>query len=274
MTTETTETDARDTILADEEYVVNIGFGRPSEESFLEMASHGPIVEVFAGSGHVAAQLRKRKVDVVAYDLRSEEKDPTYHHTWATSKWSAGVIVADAVQAVKLHTNRALLMIYPPRACDTAAHVLKAYQGNTLLYHGEARGGCTGSDAFFNELDRDWTVVRQTTVLGKIEARCALWTLKRWAPWLVNIRRIIRAACSDVLDQKTADIVFSFARPKKVKIIHQHVFDEKDLVDPTVQLTPPQIFRQLTLSAAHSSNPTIRMQAQLGVLHYLLGIDL
>jgi len=38
-----------------------------------------------------------------------------------------------------------------------AYETLKAFKGNKIIFVGEGKGGCTGCDNFFQELEKNWT---------------------------------------------------------------------------------------------------------------------
>ncbi len=56
------------------------------------------------------------------------------------------------------HPDRVLLLCWPPYDDPMARDALSAYGGDLVVYVGEPRGGCSGDDAFFDLLDRDWTL--------------------------------------------------------------------------------------------------------------------
>lgn len=116
-------------------------------ETIKREASAG-VVEIGAGTGYWAHLLRLREVDVVAYDLK-----PHVNH-WCKGNWSP-VLAGEPVDASK-HPERALLLCWAPYDDSMAADALTAYSGDTLLWVGEGRGGCTGDDKFWELIDRGW----------------------------------------------------------------------------------------------------------------------
>ena len=52
--------------------------------------------------------------------------------------------------------TRVLFLSWPPYDNDMGAEVVRAYQGDTIIYLGEREGGCCGSDTMFQLLDEGW----------------------------------------------------------------------------------------------------------------------
>ncbi|KZM73342.1 hypothetical protein [Nocardia terpenica] len=130
------------------------------------------IVEIGAGSGYWAWQLARAGVDVIAYDLHVDPDHRShfgrfYHH----------VEPGDARKAAE-HPDRALMLVWPTDGNAYAARALDAYSGETLIYVGSDRGGCTADSEFFDRLARDWRRVGTSpshfTWLG-IPSRISFW---------------------------------------------------------------------------------------------------
>ena len=63
----------------------------------------------------------------------------------------------DYLKAIEKYKNcGALLLFWPPFASPLAENTLKAFDGKCCVYIGEGNGGCTGSDEFHDELDKNW----------------------------------------------------------------------------------------------------------------------
>lgn len=77
----------------------------------------------------------------------------------AGKEWHTIVEGSCEVLALPENQDRALFLCWPPYDKDFAYNVLKAYQGNTLIYVGEGEGGCTGDDNFFKLLEKEWEEV-------------------------------------------------------------------------------------------------------------------
>lgn len=118
----------------------------PDEAALTTIAEYGPIVEIGAGGGYWAKQLRDRGVDVIAYD-----PDPGGGHYsrndakgWHDgTRWSE-VLLGDHT-AVAAHRDRSLLLVWPSYDDPWTDKVLDLYEGDTVIYVGEGSGGCTGT---------------------------------------------------------------------------------------------------------------------------------
>lgn len=109
------------------------------------------VVEIGAGGGYWAWQMRQYGIDVVAYDLHK----PSPSNVFAKSKvWSE--VWRGGTPRAAFHPDRALFLCWPTYSDGWANRALKAYQGDTLIYAGEDTGGCTADDAFHDRLWKDW----------------------------------------------------------------------------------------------------------------------
>jgi hypothetical protein len=130
----------------------------PTPEALEVLAGHGPLVECGAGTGYWAALLHARGVDVVAYDLEPPGEGANEFHRSARATWT-DVGRATAVEAVRRHRERTLLLCWPPLDDDAASYdALRAYRGEVFLYVGE-QGGNAGSVRFHRELELNWDAV-------------------------------------------------------------------------------------------------------------------
>lgn len=125
----------------------------PNEAAINKLAELAPIVEMGAGGGYWSYLIRKKVgfSGVVAYDRRIEI--PNF---WAKRRWTHTFYGQPS--KLKKHRNSTLFLCWPPYNTDMAARCLKYYQGNRLAYVGEGYGGCTGDDAFHDELEEKWNL--------------------------------------------------------------------------------------------------------------------
>lgn len=54
--------------------------------------------------------------------------------------------------------GRVLLLCWPPYDKDFGYEAIKQFRGDTVIFIGEAHGGCTGSDEMFELLEAEWEV--------------------------------------------------------------------------------------------------------------------
>ncbi|MBV9355786.1 MAG: hypothetical protein JO023_09695 [Chloroflexi bacterium] len=133
--------------------VRRFAFAVPTEPALTIIGRFAPIVELGAGTGYWAYLLRQRGVDVVAYDRfppdRADNPNRLEPRLWTE------VLEGDE-QVLGRYPDRSLLLCWPSWRDPFAAAALEVYTGATLLYIGEAAGGHTADDRFFERLDRDW----------------------------------------------------------------------------------------------------------------------
>lgn len=150
------------------------GWGHLSDQAVAEIVSHSPIVEIFAGSGRVAADLRAKGSDVVCYDNMEN-----WVTSWDKHESAKAVIRMDGIKAVARHPDRTLLMVWPPYKSTAATRVVSTYEGNCVLYVGEARGGCTADESLFDAFDAGWDLIKVVPVKQFLDIKDVLWVLTR-----------------------------------------------------------------------------------------------
>lgn len=101
----------------------------PNNAALDVIAEHGPIVEVGAGGGYWARELRRRGVDALAYD-----PDPHGRAGWHAGSWGE-VLEGDHTVAAR-HPERTLLLVWPQHTWSSRA--VAAYAGRTLIFVGQA----------------------------------------------------------------------------------------------------------------------------------------
>jgi hypothetical protein len=132
----------------------------PTSEVIEALAQFSPIVEIGCGRGYWADLLQKAGADVRAYDSAPPQKsnNNVYHKTHKEGFPRAFSRVLFGNQAVlyDMDPARALFLCWPPYDTSMGYECLTAYQGDTVIYIGEGRGGCTGDDQFHALLESDW----------------------------------------------------------------------------------------------------------------------
>ena len=132
--------------------VKRYSFAIPTAQAMKVLAEHQPILEVGAGNGYWAYEMRARGIDVVATEKCQHIKNNRYGFvkTWTE------VFHATAAQAIKQCANHTLFLCWPCYDKSWAYRVLKMYKGNILIYVGEGRGGCTADNRFHDLLINEW----------------------------------------------------------------------------------------------------------------------
>lgn len=139
-----------------DELVDKYAWAIPNTEAIETIADFEPILEVGAGNGYWAWLLRQLDVDVLATDLNAPDEDA----------WSP-VWKADARDVVTDYPDRTLLMVWPEYDETWPIEALGAYQsagGDTCIYVGEGRGGCTATDRFHQMLHEEWALTETVAI--------------------------------------------------------------------------------------------------------------
>ncbi len=116
------------------------------------------MLEVGAGTGYWASLVREKGGTIVATD-----PEPGTHHP-DTGFTYTEVVEMEAERAVTdLVDDVALMICWPDHGKQWPLAAVETYRlGNstnrTVIYVGEGRGGCTGSDEFHWELYEHWTL--------------------------------------------------------------------------------------------------------------------
>jgi hypothetical protein len=135
-----------------------IGYVIPCKEALEEIARHGPLLEVGAGTGYWAALIAKTGTDIIATDIQDGSGVYPVH---------CGVFhevaAVDAEEAVAAHPDRNLLIIYPTMSDWAERAARKLSPGRTLIFVGEYRG-CCANDDFFDLLSREFEQVETLNV--------------------------------------------------------------------------------------------------------------
>jgi hypothetical protein len=117
----------------------------PCDEALEEIAKHGPIIEIGAGTGYWASLLIEMGVDVVAYDTNPPATHSNHFHAKGTT-WTE--VLEGSHEKVLEHPDRTLFLCWPPYDDDMALDCLRPYTGDVVLYIGEGEWGCTANAAF------------------------------------------------------------------------------------------------------------------------------
>lgn len=141
---------------ARKDLVRRYAWGVPCRAALDILAKHAPLLEVGAGTGYWAWLLRKRGVEVAAYDRDppGPGKGEANHWHGEASLWTR--VEAGGPEAIDRHPDRTLFLCWPPYDDPFAEECLGRYRGGTLLFVGEGEGGCTGGSGFWERLGAEW----------------------------------------------------------------------------------------------------------------------
>ena len=140
-----------------DQYLKKYGFAIPNEHALKTIAAASPILEIGAGSGYWAHELRNAGADVVATDPATGKYTIHKNGFWEF-RWEA-VERLPANEAINIYSNRVLLTVWPDYDCEWPLKALEVYSGKNVFYIGEGDGGCTGNDAFHNYLSEHFGLV-------------------------------------------------------------------------------------------------------------------
>lgn len=146
--------DAREAMVKDYAWAI------PNDAAIKLLVEYSPIVELGAGSGYWAHLVSKNGGDIVAYDkhpVGSKKADYTFNQKWFD-------VQVGHVVSIKKHSSRTLFLCWPPYADDFALRCLRAYQGEFLISVDECLGGCVADEGYFEELEANWTLVKEIKI--------------------------------------------------------------------------------------------------------------
>jgi len=162
----------------------------PSPEAISRLAELGPMVEIGAGRGYWAALINDAGGDVICYDAFPPTEPGNF---WAPpvgqhQHFDVEVLIEKAQftevqqggpQVAALHPHRALFLCWPVYEDLMALECLAHYKGDTVVYVGEPKGGCTGCDAFHDQLETEFEEVECIDIPFWDGLHDALWIFKR-----------------------------------------------------------------------------------------------
>lgn len=136
-------------IFSARDYLVRLySWAVPSSEAIRVISDYCPrgLLEIGAGTGYWSFLVKELGVDVLAYD---EQPD---NNTWINNSFME--VKEGDEEVAALYPDRTLFLCWPPYNSPFARNALSKYEGNTLIYIGEGKGGCCADDEFFQELER------------------------------------------------------------------------------------------------------------------------
>ena len=145
-------------------------------EEIAKIAENGSVVEIGAGLGYWAKYLSQFNLQIIAYDLKYDERN-IYFDNDAQEFFP---VKQGGVSSIALHHDSPLLLCWPPYNTPFAFDALSLYKGDYLIYIGESEGGCTGDQQFFNLLNEEWEeIFYNSEVLNLVGIHSAEYIYKR-----------------------------------------------------------------------------------------------
>jgi len=134
-------------------------FAIPTIEAVEALISISPLVEIGAGTGYWTMLVSQSGGDITAYD-----KKPSKGNKYAFTHTHTEVFQGDESVLSSIDKRFSLFLCWPNYDNDFAYNCLRRFKGNTLAYAGEARGGCTANDKFFELLEVEWTLSKHVSL--------------------------------------------------------------------------------------------------------------
>lgn len=138
------------------ELVSNFSWAIPDEKAIQALVKTSPLIEIGAGTGYWARLVHEAGGDIVAFDGTLPGAPENRYHPNPISWFD--VQIGGPEQAAR-YPERTLFLCWPPCNTSFANDTLAQYEkagGQRLIYVGEGQWGCTGDDAFFERLDKNW----------------------------------------------------------------------------------------------------------------------
>lgn len=126
----------------------------PSQKAIETIVKYSPLVEMGAGTGYWASLVQQEGGIITCFD----EFIPLWNENYDFSEQYHPIEIGGPVN-LKDFGDRTLFLCWPPYDGYFAFACLQKHQGETLIYVGEGYGGCTGDDAFFDLLEKEWEEV-------------------------------------------------------------------------------------------------------------------
>jgi len=124
-----------------EVFIDRFGFAVATPDLIAALVSLGPVLEIGAGKGALSRLLANAGANVIATDLQPQGDE----HSWIDVQKS------EATAAIRQTAGRNVICSWPSLNGTWITRAARAMEpGRILIVIGEGRGGCTGSDCFFD----------------------------------------------------------------------------------------------------------------------------
>ncbi len=141
-------------------YIKRYGFVLPMRELIDTIKKYSPngVLDFGCGTSYLSFLLHTNSVKVASID-QYPPIDGNNIYSIGARHWFH--VVQGSYDWVTFFSRYSLLLSWPGMD-DMAAKALDVYRGDTVFYIGEGRGGCTGDDAFHDEISsKRWEQVEE-----------------------------------------------------------------------------------------------------------------
>jgi len=152
----------------------HFSYGIPDKVALKIISRYSPLVEIGAGNGYWAYLLSKVGADILAYDLFP----PLTGTNFQFSKYQWFLIFKGGPEVLSAIRNRNLLICWPPYNDNMAKNCLTYFKGEFVIYIGENKGGCNGTDSFFDNLEKEYTLVKVHNLSHWAKDNLGVWKRK------------------------------------------------------------------------------------------------
>jgi hypothetical protein len=142
-----------------ESFIKRYGFAILTREAIEAIRPYAPLLEIGAGSGYWAYELRNYGIDVIATDSQHEAFGWFRSENVKQGRWDKTYVEIEqltSVEAVRKYPNRNLLVVWPSYRESWAADALGLFTGQVVVYMGEWGSACA-EDRFFDLLDQGFS---------------------------------------------------------------------------------------------------------------------
>jgi len=135
----------------------------PNAEAIKVICHHSPIMEIGSGTGYWSNLISQEGGEIIAIE-HAEESKGYFKPENIGKHHPVKIIEKHNDEILSVPDLFTLFICWPPYDTSMAYKYLKAYKGNTFIYIGESRGGCTANESFFNLLDQKWCLERTVSI--------------------------------------------------------------------------------------------------------------
>lgn len=151
------------------EYIRDYSWAIPCVSAIETIRKYAPLIEIGAGGGYWGQLISQDGTEVVLVDNGAAK---------IQKRWCETILSGDA-GILKFYPKHTLFLCWPPYNSSMARECLEQYQGDYFIHVGEADGGCTADDHFFDLLQKNFLVVETVNIPTWPLMHDKLWVYRR-----------------------------------------------------------------------------------------------